>query len=89
MRNGACDPNARADTTDPESVCMHSVQGGCGQSQAGRGSQRSSQAKRVHIWVMELSLLIWCGVCGWSSVPAPVNVWSLAHAKADPFRLCM
>ncbi|XP_038445382.1 ral guanine nucleotide dissociation stimulator-like isoform X2 [Canis lupus familiaris] len=38
---------------------MHSVQGGCGQSQAGRGSQRSSQAKRGHIWVMELSLLIW------------------------------
>ncbi|KAM8932536.1 protein FAM90A20-like [Lycaon pictus] len=48
-----------ADMTDPESVCMHSVQGGCGQSQAGRGRQRSSQAKRVHIWVMELFLLIW------------------------------
>ena len=58
VKNGACDPIAMADMTDPEFVCIHSVQGGCGQSQAGRGSQRSSQAKRVHIWVMELSLLI-------------------------------
>ena len=62
MRNGAGDPNTRADMTDPESVCMHSVQGGCRQSQAGQGRQRSSQANRDHIWLMVLSLLTWCGV---------------------------